>query len=99
MRANMKIGARSNIFSSAIAAALTSVTAVPVTSAPVPQYQIYDIGVVQLGDTASQGFGVSPAGIAVGRSFQNNGSQAFSWTLNGGIVGLPNLPGRSYAVS
>ena len=32
-----------------------------------PQYQIYDIGVVQVGDEASQGFGVSPAGIAVGR--------------------------------
>jgi hypothetical protein len=32
-----------------------------------PQYQIYDIGVVQTGDTASQGFGVSTGGIAVGR--------------------------------
>lgn len=64
-----------------------------------PQYQIFDIGVVQPGDTASQGFGVSPAGIAVGRSFQANGTQAFTWTLNGGIVGLPNLSGRSYCVS
>jgi uncharacterized membrane protein len=64
-----------------------------------PQYQIYDIGVVQVGDTASQGFGVSRAGIAVGRSFQANGTQAFTWTLNGGIVGLPNLSGRSYCVS
>jgi hypothetical protein len=27
------------------------------------------------------------------------GSQAFSWTLNGGIVGLPNLAGRNHAVS
>src|SRR6266581_920789 len=70
-----------------------------VQAAPGPQYQIFDIGVVQPGDTASQGFGVSRAGIAVGRSVNTGGSQAFTWTLNGGIVGLPNLPSRSYAVS
>src|ERR1044071_2145512 len=64
-----------------------------------PQYQIYDIGVVQQGDEASQGFGVSPTGIAVGRSLSNSGSQAFTWTLTGGLVGLPNLAGRSYCVS
>ena len=64
-----------------------------------PQYQIYDIGVVLAGDEFSQGFGVSPGGIAVGRSLNNTGSEAFSWTLNGGIVGLPNLAGRSYCVS
>ena len=64
-----------------------------------PQYQIYDIGVVQTGDTASQGFGVSTGGIAVGRSFRTGGSQAFIWTLGGGIVGLPNLSGRSFCVS
>src|SRR5439155_523015 len=67
--------------------------------APTPQYQIYDIGVVDVGDTFSQGFGVSPEGIAVGRSIRNDGSHAFSWTLNGGIVGLPDLAGRSYCVS
>jgi len=66
-----------------------------------PQYTIYDIGVVQVGDTASQGFGVSPNGIAVGRSFRpsNGGAQAFSWTVGGGLVGLPNLAGRNFAVS
>jgi len=64
-----------------------------------PQYQIYDIGVVEVGDTASQGFGVSHAGIAVGRSIRSSGSQAFTWTLNGGIVGLPNLSGRNHAVA
>jgi hypothetical protein len=71
----------------------------PVRATGIPQYQIYDIGVVQPGDTASQGFGVSRAGIAVGRSFRADGTQAFTWTFNGGIVGLPNLPGRSYCVS
>ena len=95
----MKIRITSNTFSSAIAAALSCVATIPATSAPVPQYQIYDIGVVQAGDTASQGFGVSRAGVGVGRSFQDNGTQAFTWTLKGGIVGLPNLPGRSYCVS
>src|SRR5438034_7963642 len=95
----MKIRITSNIFSSAMAAALLCVPIIPATSAPVPQYQIFDIGVVDVGDTFSQGFGVSRAGIAVGRSIRNDGSHAFSWTLNGGIVGLPDLTGRSYCVS
>jgi hypothetical protein len=64
-----------------------------------PQYQIFDIGVVDVGDTFSQGFGVSPTGIAVGRSVRNDGSHAFAWTQNGGIVGLPDLAGRSFCVS
>src|ERR1700724_2463829 len=65
-----------------------------------PQYQIYDIGIVQTGDTASQGFGASTGGIAVGRSFRSGGgTQAFTWTLSGGIVGLANLSGRSFCVS
>jgi len=70
-----------------------------VRSTTTPQYQIFDIGVVQAGDDFSQGFGVSSGGIAVGRSLNNTGSEAFSWTLNGGIVGLPNLTGRSFSVS
>lgn len=64
-----------------------------------PQYQIYDIGVVQTGDTASQGFGVSTGGVALGRSVRSGGAQAFRWTLGGGIVGLPNLAGRAFCVS
>ncbi|MEY2490806.1 MAG: hypothetical protein QOC70_2748 [Verrucomicrobiota bacterium] len=64
-----------------------------------PQYQIFDIGVIQVGDTASQGFGVSPGGVAVGRSVRSGGAQAFSWTQGGGLIALPNLAGRSFAVS
>ncbi len=64
-----------------------------------PQYQIYDIGVVQNGDTASQGFGVSTGGIGVGRSVRSGGAQAFTWTQGGGIVGLPNIAGRAFCVS
>jgi hypothetical protein len=64
-----------------------------------PQYQIFDLGVVQVGDTASQGFGVSPGGVAVGRSLRSGGAQAFTWVQGGGLVGLPNLAGRAFAVS
>jgi len=83
---------------SRISVLLAAVVIVTSVSA-VPQYQIYDIGVVQTGDTASQGFGVSTGGIGVGRSFRSGGTQAFSWTLATGIVGLPNLSGRSFGVS
>lgn len=72
---------------------------VAIARAGTPQYQVYDIGVVDPGDTASQGEGVSRAGIAVGRSLQTGGSQAFTWTIDGGLVPLPNLAGRSFAVS
>lgn len=67
-----------------------------------PQYQIFDLGVVQAGDSASQGFGVSPgkfSGVAVGRSVRTGAAQAFAWTRGGGIVGLPNIAGRAFCVS
>lgn len=64
-----------------------------------PQYQIFDIGIVQTGDSASQGFGVSTNGVAVGRSVRTGAAQAFSWTLGGGIMGLPNIAGRAFCVS
>lgn len=63
-----------------------------------PQYVIFDLGVVAMGDTASQGFGVSPNGIAVGRSVRSGGAQAFSWT-NGSNSGLPNLAARPFCVA
>src|SRR5205814_10318141 len=94
----MKTNGRSNARFIAITAVLLWVATVPTTTATTPQYRIYDIGVIDLSDDASQGFGVSHGGIAVGRSIRTGGSQAFTWTLNGGIVGLPNLAGRSHAV-
>jgi len=66
---------------------------------PPPQYQIFDIGVVLMADTASQGFGVSAGGIGVGRSVRTGAAQAFSWTPASGIVGLPNLSTRPFCVS
>ena len=95
----MKTNARLNDRFIAIAVALVWVVIVSAANATTPQYQIYDIGVIDPGDDASQGFGVSHGGIAVGRSIRTGGSQAFTWTLNGGIIGLPNLAGRSQAVS
>ncbi len=63
-----------------------------------PQYVIFDLGVVAMGDSASQGFGVSPNGVAVGRSVRTGGAQAFSWT-NGSNSGLPNLTARPFCVA
>jgi uncharacterized membrane protein len=95
----MKTNARSNRRFIAFTVALLLVAIVPAATTTTPQYQIYDIGVIDVGDDASQGFGVSHGGIAVGRSIRTGGSQAFTWTINGGIIGLPNLAGRSHAVS
>src|SRR5437762_3860557 len=95
----MKIRFRSNGQSIAVVAALLCLAEVAAAVAVTPQYQIYDIGVIEVGDTASQGEGVSRAGIAVGQSVRTGGSQAFTWTVNGGLVALPNLPSRSFAVA
>jgi cell division septation protein DedD len=95
----MRTNARSNCQFIAFTIALLSIAIIPAATAATPQYEIYDIGVIDPGDDASQGFGVSHGGIAVGRSIRTGGSQAFSWTLNGGVVGLPNLAGRNHAVS
>jgi hypothetical protein len=91
----MKTEARSNLRFVAFSIALLSIALFPAATATTLQYQIYDIGVIDAGGDASQGFGVSHGGIAVGRSIRTGGSQAFTWTLNGGIVGLLNLAGRS----
>jgi len=95
----MKMTVSSTVRSMTIATALICSAFVPVVLAGTPQYQIFDIGVIDAGDTASQGFGASPGGVAVGRSIRSSGSQAFTWTLKGGIIGLPNLSGRNHAVS
>jgi hypothetical protein len=95
----MKTNASWNVRFTSITAALLAAVSVPAAKATTPQYEIHDIGVIDAGDDASQGFGVSHAGIAVGRSIRTDASQAFTWTLKGGIVGLPNLAGRSHAVA
>src|SRR5260370_39192171 len=95
----METNGRSTSRLIAFTAGLLWVAIISAAIATTPQYQIYDIGVIEVGDDASQGFGVSHGGIAVGRSIRTGGSQAVTWTLNGGIRWLPNLAGRSYAVS
>ena len=74
----MKTNARWNGKFIAITVALVWVATVSAATATTPQYQIYDIGVIDAGDDASQGFGVSHSGIAVGRSIRTGGSQAFT---------------------
>lgn len=68
------------------------------TALALPPYNIYDLGIVNPNDSASQGFRVSPNGIATGRSF-GNPTRAFTWTQGGGLVGLPNLasPARAFS--
>lgn len=63
-----------------------------------PEYIIIDLGIVNSNDAASQGFGVSDNGIATGRSF-GNPTHAFTWTLAGGLAGLPNStnPARTFS--
>src|SRR4029079_1787408 len=95
----MRTNARSTFQFIAFTVAVLSVAILPAATATTPQYQIYDIGVINAGDDFSQGFGVSHGGTGVGRSIRTGGSQAFSWTLQGGIVGLPNLSGRNHAVA
>src|SRR5262249_47756599 len=96
---SMKISFVCNRQSRAVVSVLLCIGAVAAAFATTPQYQIYDIGVIDVGDSASQGDGVSHAGIAVGTSLRTGGSQAFTWTLSGGLVPLPNLSSRSFAVS
>lgn len=82
-----------------ICSLITSVVVVA-TAAAQPQYQIYDLGVTHVSDPTSQSFGVSSAGLAVGRSVtSNSASQAFTWALGVGLVALPNLAGRNHAVA
>lgn len=79
---------------SAFVAATVAATGVGVVSAQ-PSYDIFNFGVVDPGDIASQGLGVSPGGVAVGRS-QGVSNQAFSWTDSGGLFALPSLPDRAF---
>jgi hypothetical protein len=57
----MKMNANSDLQFIALTVALLSVAILPSATAATPEYEIYDIGVIDPGDDASQGFGVSPA--------------------------------------
>jgi hypothetical protein len=52
-------GESENLRFIAFTIALLSIALLPAATATTPQYQIYDIGVIDAGDDASQGFGVS----------------------------------------
>lgn len=67
--------------------------------ADAPRYTIVDLGVVGAG-TASQANGISPDGrTVVGRSLGGSVFSAYTWTAGTGMVGLPNLAGRNFAVA
>ncbi len=81
-----------------LAAAAALLLAAAAARADAPSYAIVDLGVVGSG-TASQANGISPDGrIVVGRSL-GTGFTAYTWTAAGGMVGLPNLAGRNFAVA
>lgn len=60
-----------------------------------PEYLIVDMGRVSSADSVAQGLGISPGGVAVGRSVGSSNS-AFTWTESGGLAALGNLPGRVF---
>lgn len=81
----------------AAASAVMILAAAPAWAA-LPQYTIIDLGVVT-GTTSSQGIGVSPDGSqVVGRALGST-APAFVWSAATGMVGLPNLAGRNFAVA
>jgi uncharacterized membrane protein len=81
-----------------LALGIATAALAPAAYADAPAYTIIDLGVIGSG-TASQATNVSPNGsIVVGRSL---GSQAlaYTWTAQGGMVALPNLAGRNFAIA
>ncbi|MAY74384.1 MAG: hypothetical protein CMJ31_06595 [Phycisphaerae bacterium] len=80
----------------------TSLAALAITAsaglAGAPEYTITDLGTVAAGDTFVQGFGISPGGVAFGRSVGES-NQAFAWTPDTGIVGLPSNAGSLFHVA
>ena len=89
----MKTNARSNRRFIAISAALLWVSIISGATATTPQYQIYDIGVIEVGDDASQGFGVSHGGIAVGRSIRTARVRRLPGHCRAASLGCRILPG------
>ena len=77
---------------------IASLVVTCVTLAGPPEYTIVDLGIIDAGDFGMQGLGVSPDGVAVGRSLGVS-NQAFSWTQSGGLVPLPSDASRPYAAA
>src|SRR5262245_1881765 len=76
---------------------LVALTAASVAVAQ-PQYTIVNLGTVNAADSFVQGVGISPGGVAFGRSI-GSVTRAFSWTQGGGIVGLGTIAGRNFYVA
>jgi uncharacterized membrane protein len=80
----------------AAAIALAAATPALAGPPPAPAYDIVELGVIDPADFGVQGQGMSPGGVAVGRTLGTT-NQAFLWTAGGGLVPLPKLPSRVYA--
>lgn len=63
-----------------------------------PVYQIEDLGLAQSGDFASQGFGVSPGGVAFGRGAGTTNTPFFA-NPGSALTALPNAAGKPYGVA
>jgi uncharacterized membrane protein len=59
------------------------------------RYRIVDLGAVG-SDTQAQGQAGSPGGLAAGNSYGDGPTRIFSWSSDGGLVGLPSAPGRPW---
>ena len=59
------------------------------------RYRIVDLGAVG-DDTQAQGETGSPGGLAAGNSYGDGPTRVFSWSSDGGLVGLPSAPGRPW---
>jgi len=75
-----------------LAAATTALAGAPA------EYTITEIPIANAGDFGSQGFGVSPGGIAHGRSLGDEGTP-YVWTTDAGFSALPNPAAKPFGVA
>ena len=63
-----------------------------------PVYEIEDLGLVQSGDFASQGFGISPGGVAFGRGVGDSNTPFFA-SPGSALAALPNAANKPFGVA
>lgn len=69
-----------------------------ISLASFPQYTITDLGLVNPSHSESYGYGISPGGIAFGRSI-GSPTLGFTQTTGSDLVGLPNHPSRNFGAA
>lgn len=77
---------------------MVAVSLSALTTSAAARQSFQGVGDLPGGSTASRANAVSSDGlVVVGRSTSANGTEAFRWTLGGGIVGLGDLLGVSFS--